>query len=372
MRFFTKKTILMAAFGVALLFTEQANAQLTLPAGSQEAEVTQRVGITDITIHYNRPSKKGREIWGDLVQYGFNDLGFGTSKSAPWRAGADYNTTIEFTHDVKFEGKGVKAGKYAFFVAPKEDGSATIILSSNTTSWGSFYYDEAEDVLRVEVTTKDTEQSRELLTYEFNTIASGSTTATLHWDKKEIPFKIDVAVTDIVMAGIENDLRNPKGFEQSVWDQAAGYAFRVGNVEKALEWTNASIEGSFFSKENYSNLSLKGQILMQQGNKTEALAIMDKSAQYATNNQIFGLVTQLVGAGEKNKALAIAKSNVAKFEGAFPANYILARAYSAKGEYKKALRAANASLVEKTTPVRFKTRLNNEIEKLKKGEDINN
>jgi len=371
MKTFTRKGILATIFGVALLLTEQANAQLTLPAGSQEAEVTQRVGITDITIHYNRPSKRGREIWGGLVQYGFNKATFGDGRPAPWRAGADYNTTIEFTHDVKFEGKDVKAGKYALFVAPKEDGSATIVLSSNTTSWGSFFYRESEDVLRVDVTSKDVEQSRELLTYEFNTVAPTSTTATLHWDKKEIPFKIDVTVTDIVMAGIENDLRNPKGFQQSTWDQAAGYAFRSGNMEKALEWTNASIEGNFFSKENFSNLSLKGQILMQQGKKQEALAIIEKSVPYATNNQIFGLVTQLVGAGEKDKALAIAKSNVTKFKGAFPANYILARAYSAKGDFKNALKTANKSLNEKSTPARFKTRLNNEIEKLKKGEDIN-
>lgn len=369
MKIFTNKAILTVAVGVALLFTEQTTAQVTVPATSQEAEVTQRVGITDITIHYNRPTKRGRTIWGGLVQYGFNDLGFGTSKSAPWRAGADYNTTIEFTHDVKLEGKDVKAGKYALFMAPKEDGSVTIVLSSNTTSWGSFYYDEAEDVLRVEVQSKDVEQSRELLTYEFNTVAPTSTTATLHWDKKEIPFKIDVAVTDIVMAGIENDLRNPKGFNQNTWDQAAGYAFRAGNMEKALEWTNASIEGNFFSKENFANLSLKGQILMSQGKKEEAIASMEKAVPHATNNQVFGLVNQLVTAGENDKALAIAKNNVKKFKGAFPSNYILTRAYSAKGDYKNALKSAAASL--EVAPAQFKGRLNGEIEKLKKGEDIN-
>lgn len=368
MKNFTNKAICILAMGVAFLFTIEITAQVTLPATSQEAEVTQRVGITDIIIHYNRPAKKEREIWGGLVQYGFNDLGFGTSKSAPWRAGADYNTTIEFTHDVKFEGKDVKSGKYALFMAPKEDGSVTIILSSNTTSWGSFYYDETEDVLRVEVTSKDVEQGRELLTYEFNTVEATSTIATLHWDKKEIPFKIDVAVTDIVMAGISDDLRNPKSFQQSTWDQAAGYAFRAGNMEKALEWTNASIEGNFFSKENFSNLSLKGQILMEKGDKQEALASFTKAASHATNNQTFGLVNQLITANEKDKALAIAKMNATKNKGAFPSNYILTRIYASKGDFKKALKSAEASL--EVAPDRFKKRLSGEIEKLKKGEAI--
>lgn len=254
-------------------------------------------------------------------------------------------------------------------MAPKEDGSVTIILSSNTTSWGSFYYSEAEDVVRVDVTSKDVEQSRELLTYEFNTVAATSTTATLHWGKKEIPFKIDVAVVDIVMAGIENDLRNPNGFQQSTWDQAAGYAFRAGNLEKALEWTNTSIKGKFFSKENYANLSLKGRILMQQGKKEEGLASLEKAVAHATNNQTFGVVNQMIIAGEKDRALKIAKSNLKKHDGAFPANYILARVYSSKGDYKKALKAAENSL--KVAPGNFKGRLNGEIEKLKKGEDIN-
>ncbi|RCS27854.1 DUF2911 domain-containing protein [Polaribacter sp. WD7] len=369
MKFFTSKTLWFLALGLSFLFANETTAQLTLPARSQEAEVTQRVGITDITIHYNRPLTRGRKIWGALVPYGFNNLGFGTSKSAPWRAGADYNTTIAFAHDVKLEGKDVKAGKYALFMAPKEDGTVTIVLSSNTTSWGSYYYDESEDVLRVEVTSKDVEESKELLTYEFNTVEANATIASLHWGKKRIPFKIEVAVTDIVMAGIENDLRNPKGFQQTTWDQAAGYAFRAGNLEKALEWTNASIKGNFFSKENFSNLSLKGQILMKQGKNKEAIASMQKAATHATNNQTYGLVNQLITAGEKKIALKIAKANVKKYDGAFPSNYSLTRVYSSQGDFKKAIKAANASL--KIAPANFKTRLNNEIEKLKKGEDIN-
>lgn len=75
--------------------------------GNKKAIVGQRIGITDVTIRYDRPGVKGREgkIWGGLVPYGFNDPGFGTSKAAPWRAGANESRTIEFSTDVSFEGK---------------------------------------------------------------------------------------------------------------------------------------------------------------------------------------------------------------------------------------------------------------------------
>ena len=53
--------------------------------GNKKASVTERIGLTDVTINYDRPGVKGREgkIWGQLIAPGFNDLGFGTSKAAP-------------------------------------------------------------------------------------------------------------------------------------------------------------------------------------------------------------------------------------------------------------------------------------------------
>src|SRR5829696_3254649 len=88
--------------------------QLTTPTqgGSTKASVSERIGLTDITIHYDRPAVNGREgkIWGALVPYGFTDQGFGTSKSAPWRAGANENSTITFSTDVAVEGKPLAAG----------------------------------------------------------------------------------------------------------------------------------------------------------------------------------------------------------------------------------------------------------------------
>nr|WP_315822177.1 DUF2911 domain-containing protein [Paraflavitalea speifideiaquila] len=131
------KSILLAAASLLLLFT-QTNAQLTSApdGGNRKAQVSENIGITYVTVEYSRPGVKGREgkIWGDLVHKGYADLGFGTSKNAPWRAGANENTVIEFTTPVMVEGKTVPAGKYGLFIA-YDPVSSTVILSKNHTSW---------------------------------------------------------------------------------------------------------------------------------------------------------------------------------------------------------------------------------------------
>jgi hypothetical protein len=79
---------------------------------SPAASVSQTIGISTVTVNYSRPSVKGRKIWGELVPYGWNVEPFGNGVKSPWRAGANENTTITFSHDAKVEGKNVPAGTY--------------------------------------------------------------------------------------------------------------------------------------------------------------------------------------------------------------------------------------------------------------------
>src|SRR6476659_587996 len=139
------------------------------PSGNnKKASVTERVGLTDVTIHYDRPGVKGREgkIWGQLIPPGLTDQGFGSSKAAPWRAGANENTTVEFSNDVKIEGQPLPAGRYGFFVI-YDPNECTLIFSKNSTSWGSFFYDPKEDALQVKVKPIALDKSVEWLKYEF-------------------------------------------------------------------------------------------------------------------------------------------------------------------------------------------------------------
>ena len=163
------KLIISAMFLLCFKVGVSQNLTVAPDGGNKKACVSEIIGITKVTINYDRPGVKGREgkIWGGLVPYGFNDLGFGTSKQAPWRAGANENTTISFSTDVTVEGKPLAAGIYGLSMAMSENG-ATIIFSNNSTSWGSFFYNPAEDALRVNVSTVKTNQETERLQYEFS------------------------------------------------------------------------------------------------------------------------------------------------------------------------------------------------------------
>jgi hypothetical protein len=133
-----KKAVLaVALFFISLISFSQIPLITAPSGGNKKASVTERIGLTDVTIHYDRPGVKGRDgkIWGQLVHTGFTDQGFGNSKAAPWRAGANENTTIEFTTPVKIEGQPLAAGKYGFFVAFDPD-QCTLIFSNNHTSQG--------------------------------------------------------------------------------------------------------------------------------------------------------------------------------------------------------------------------------------------
>ena len=171
--------LLLGSFGLAQSFV------LDLPRPSQHAVITQRIGITDVTINYHRPMVNKRKVWGGLVPYG-----------QVWRAGANENTTIKFTDPVTIEGKPLPAGAYGLHMIPGEN-EWTVIFSRNSTSWGSFTYNQAEDALRVTVKPQATE-FHESLTYDFDDVNPDSTVVTLRWEKVAVPFKVGVNTHEIV------------------------------------------------------------------------------------------------------------------------------------------------------------------------------
>ena len=149
--------------------------ELNLPRLSQRAQITQRVGLTDITIVYHSPIAGDRELFGKTVPYG-----------KVWRAGANENTTISFSDDVSVEGHPLTAGTYGLHTIPSAD-EWTIIFSKNSTSWGSFSYDEKEDALRVKVRPA-VEENRDTLAYTFDDMKMDSTSITLRWGNLEMTF----------------------------------------------------------------------------------------------------------------------------------------------------------------------------------------
>jgi len=259
------KTIGKLLLFTALLISVDAFAQLNTPRGSQQATVSQRVGVSDVSITYSRPSVKGREVWGKLVPYGMNNLGFGTSKAAPWRAGANENTTITFSHDAKVEGKPIKAGTYGLHLEVKADLTATLILSKDADAWGSYFYDKNNDALRADIKAKDVPH-HELLTYVFDDVQTNSATASLAWEKKAFPFNVSFDVTEIVLNDWRQKSKGQDGFQRQNWEQAANFALaNGGDANEALGWIDKAIDGQFFSQKTFNNLAIKAQLLNKLG-----------------------------------------------------------------------------------------------------------
>ena len=366
------KTTLIGSISlfVCFLFATTAFAQLNTPRGSQKASVSQTVGISEVSVTYSRPSVRDREIWGKLVPYGMNNFGFGTAKLSPWRAGANENTVITFTHDATVEGKSIKAGTYGLHMEVKENGGVTIIFSSNSNSWGSYFYEPSEDVLRVDVNSKQISHV-ELLTYNFVSVDANSATLALQWGKKEIPFTIGFDVTNIVLADIRKKMQDQPSFNRQTWEQAANYALNNGgDLDEALGWINGAIAGQFFSKQTFTNTQIKAAILMKQNKKTEALAEMDKVLPTATIFEIHQYGRQLIGQGMNEKALEVFKYNAKKNKGTWPVHYGLARAYSAKGDHKSAAKHLKKAMANAPNAA-SKGRVQANLDKANKGESIN-
>ncbi|MBS1933559.1 MAG: DUF2911 domain-containing protein [Bacteroidetes bacterium] len=347
-------------------------AQLTaLPSGGNyKASVSERIGLTDVTIDYSRPGVKGREgkIWGTLIPVGYIDQGFGSSKQAPWRAGANENTTISFSNNVKIEGHDLPAGKYGFFIA-YDPNESTIIFSKNNSAWGSFYYDPKQDVLQVKVKPVALDKSVERLKYEFIDQAENSAVVALEWEKLMIPFKIEVDYIKDQLESFRAELTSNKGFYWEAWDQAAQWCVQHNtNLDEALLWSDTAI--TFSNKNVFQPYSTKAMILDKLGHTAEGDEVLKKALPFASMAEVHQYGRQLLAAKKPKEAFDVFKMNYDKHPNEFTTNMGMARAYSGIGNYKKALEFAQKAQAQVPDPVN-KANLEKVVKMLQEGKDIN-
>jgi Protein of unknown function (DUF2911)/Coatomer epsilon subunit len=350
------------------------SAQMSVPAngGNKRASVMEVIGLTSVIINYDRPAVKGREgkIWGQLVHYGFQDLGYGTSKAAPWRAGANENTTIELSTDVKVEGKDLAAGKYGLFMAMAQ-GEATIIFSKRNTAWGSYFYKPEEDALRVTVKTMPLTEGVERLKYEFIDQTDNSATVALMWEKLKIPFKIETDLVKIQLASFRTELTGSKAEDWKAWEQAASYCSENNiNLDEALMWSEYSIAGAFIGEKNFKTLSTKAAILAKMGKTKEADEAMKAALPMGQMNDLHQYARSLLRQKRSKEAFDVFKMNYDKNPTEFTTLMGMTRGYSAMGDYKKALEFAEKAL-PKAPDANNKTAVSDIIVKLKAGKDVN-
>lgn len=359
----------------ALLFCSASFAQILFSiadGGNKKASVSERIGITDVSIHYDRPAVKGREgkIWGQLVHKGFVDQQFGTSKASPWRAGANENTTISFSTDVKVEGQSLKAGTYGLFMA-MGDGDATVIFNNNSTSWGSYFYDAKEDALRVNVKTVALNESVERLKYEFMDENENNATIALTWEKLKIPFKVEVDYVKTQLESFRRELKNEKGFKWEAWVEAISFCVQKDtNLDEALQWSDYAIGGVFVGQKNFTTLRTKASVLNKLGRDAEADAVMKEALPLATMLELHNYARQLIRDKKSVQALDAFKLNAQKNPNQFTTNAGLMRGYSANGDFKNALKYAKAGLAQAPDKPN-KDAIEGFIKKLEEGKDIN-
>jgi len=380
------KSKLFIAVLISLTFSVYSGYSQVLtfpPSGdNQKSSISQYMGLVEVNITYNSPdvhSPSGDDrrgnIWGALVPYGLMNLGFGMSTAdnpSPWRSGANENTTIRFSHDVEVQGQPVKAGIYGLFFIP-EEGDWTLILSKDYTSWGSYFYNPKNDVLRVKVSPKNSEY-HEYLTYEFDNRKLSSCTAMLKWEDIAVPIELSVPnINDLYIAQMEAELNSNIGFDWQSWVKACSFCINYNtHLDKALEWADFAINARYVGERNFATLSNKAAVLYAMGNIAESDKLIMEAIKEptATKSDMSRAERGLIAADRNELALEIAKFNYNKYEKAWPTNVGMARAYSAMGEYKTALKYAKKALAEAPDD-RNKKNMEEAVKDLEAGKDIN-
>ncbi len=254
---------------VILTLINFGNAQfhtLKIPKPSNLVFETQRLGVTDITIRYSSPSVRERDIWADIVPLNGNPV--------PWRAGANLNTTIEFSTNVTINGEELKAGKYGFHIIYRENGSCSLLFAHANNLWGSYYLDIDKDItLKVESQSK-VEGFSEKLDYEFMNWNEDAVDIVLEWGNRQIPFTVSVDLNKTVVESFRAELRGENTNRWQAWNDAASWCLnRNINLEEALQWVDRSINGGyggFAANKNLDNLTTKFFLLQRLNRKKEA------------------------------------------------------------------------------------------------------
>jgi hypothetical protein len=255
--------VLLLCFSLATTFMQ---AQIVTPAPSPAAKIEQRIGITDVTVEYSRPSKKGRVVFGDVVPY-----------DQVWRTGANAATKITFSEDVVFGGADVKKGSYALLTKPGMTTWSIMLYPHNSTSWTSY---TESDVQPITVTVNSIKMpegmNMESFMIGFENLTNHGADFYLLWEKTLVSVPIVVNTDVAVEASIAKVMGGPSAGDY--FSAASYYLAEKKDMNKALEWVNTSIAKG---NEKYWVLRTKSLIQAELGDKKGAIETATKSLDMA-------------------------------------------------------------------------------------------
>jgi hypothetical protein len=163
----------------ALVTSATSCAAQGFPA-SQRGRVDQTIAFTDVSVVYGRPVARGRTLFGDSALVKWNSV---------WHPGADSATRVSFSHDVKLEGRDVKAGEYSVWLIPRPNAPWTFILSRAAHVFHQPYPGDASDAYRIDVAV-ERGAHMETLAFYFPTVLRDEAIMRIHWGEMIVPIRI--------------------------------------------------------------------------------------------------------------------------------------------------------------------------------------
>lgn len=267
----TLRSLLSVIAGLACsagLFAQAPAVKIAFPDASPAATLKQRVGVTDVEISYNRPGMKGRTVFGGLVPYG-----------EIWRTGANTATKLTFSTDVKLNGTAIPAGTYELFTIPGKT-EWMIIIHKNMSQWGSYAYDQKNDVARFKVTPSTLGSAVETMAFGLSDVHNDSATLYISWEKTRVPMKLEVDVVGTLVPQIEAAMAAPEG-KKPYFASAMFYYENNLDLKKAAAWMDAAIAEQ---PNQMWMIYRKGLILAKAGDKAGALAAAQQSLDLVKND----------------------------------------------------------------------------------------
>jgi Protein of unknown function (DUF2911) len=263
-----------------LLLNAAAQAQISTPQASPKSTVQQRVGLTDVTLTYSRPSLRGRVAFGNLVPF-----------SKRWRTGANATTSLKFSDDVTIEGKKVPAGEYGLYTIPGK--TEWIVVLNKSTKMGADVdaFKDDEDVARFTIKTYKVPTKVETFTMNFTDLTPATANVDIQWEMTGAKFKITTDVEPKVMAQIDEKVI--KNASPSNGDLAAAAVYYLDNnkdLKQALTWMQKANE----KDPKFWNLLTEAKIRMKMkdykgtitaAEQSKKLALDAKNADYVKMNE---------------------------------------------------------------------------------------
>lgn len=258
-----KKTVL---FFSALVLSLGLYAQMQTPQPSPLQKLEQKVGLTDVTLEYSRPSKKGRTIFGGLVPF-----------DKMWRTGANQNSKITFSDDVEIGQSTVKAGTYAIFTKPGAS-NWEVYFYSDTNNWGlPENWDDSKVAAKVTVPAHPFPVDVETFTMTLDNIKNDSADLGILWDKTSVEVPIKFYTDKIMSASIDRIMNGPTA---SDYYGAAVYYFEAGkDIQQAKQWMDKAM--SMYKEPAFYQLRQKALIYAKAGDRKGAIAAAKKSLELA-------------------------------------------------------------------------------------------